>query len=214
MEQKYKDILGGAFVLGVVGLGLKFASEDAEKEYGSAYREGFTIVPATEADFNLVYDMFTQIILGGRRPMGGEQQHIQSSLRQAINSGNCALMVDQSNNQKIGFVWGEPGNLTAGEMGWPGSRPTAAFSRYERMTGFKGFGLGLIPDYRGMDLGLELMDWMKSRARQYGASYIWLGANSDLNNRRMWASRTDVVGEGPNVTFFASDVNNNLFQGR
>ena len=143
-----------------------------------------------------------------------ERMHITNNIRQSIQNGDCVFMVENATNRKIGFVCGMLNSLTEREMAWPMSRPTPLFANYANQRGFQGFGLGLLPEYRGQELGLTMMDWMKNRAIDHGASYIWLGANADLNNRRMWGSRTDIVGDGPNAIFFASDVNRDLFAGR
>jgi hypothetical protein len=215
MEIEKKNIIGFAAVLGVLGLGLKFAADDADREYGSFYREGFSIVPATMGDLDTAVDMMINIILGGRLRGGNhERMHITNNIRQSIQNGDCAFMIEDETGAKVGFVCGISNSLTEREMSWPGSRPTHLFANYANQRGFQGFGLGLLPEYRGAEMGLELMEWMKSRARNHGASYIWLGANADLNNRQMWGSRTDIVGDGPNAIFFASDVNRDLFAGR
>lgn len=213
MEETYKNIVGGALALALAAIGFKIISGNSRKGVHLSNKSGFQIITASQADIDVVFDLFRRIIIGSRPLMGGEENHIKDLLQKSIASGDCALMVDRYNH-KIGFVCGELADLTSREMLRMGCQINPQFEKYDGKKGFKGFGLGLTPEYRGRDLGLNLMEWMKSRARHYGASYIWLGANSDLNNKAMWSTRTDVVGEGKHVTFFAVNVDKDLFQGR
>jgi len=199
MNEEHKNILGGAALLTLIGIGLKRFSRS---RLFSSGREGFTIVTAKDVDFPVIYKLFKEIILKGRNPQGPEKAHIEEGIRLSISSGDCGIMLDRF-NRKMGFVCGEMGSLTIVEMSYARCTPTNAFQNYQGKVGFKGFGLGVIPKYRGLGLGLDLMGWLRDRAVFHNADYVWLGANADLNNKAMWATRTDIVGDGPHVTFFA-----------
>lgn len=202
MNEEHKNILGGAALLTLIGIGLKRLSRS---RLFSSGQEGFAIVTAKKKDFPVVYSLFKEIILRGRNPEGPEKAHIEDAIHSAIDSGDCAIMLDRF-NRKIGFVCGGIGNLTEQEMYYARCTPTNLFQNYQGKVGFKGFGLGVISKYRGLGLGLDLMGWLRDRTIFHNADYVWLGANSDLNNREMWATRTDIVGEGPHITFFAHMV--------
>lgn len=202
MNEEHKNILGGAALLALIGVGLKRLSRI---RLFSSGQEGFAIVTAKKKDFSAVYRLFKEIILKGRNPQGPEREHIENAIRLSIASGDCAIMLDRF-NRKIGFVCGEMGDLTPGEMFHARCMPTPLFQNYQGKIGFKGFGLGVVSKYRGLGLGLDLMGWLRDRTIFHNADYVWLGANADLNNREMWASRTDIVGEGPYITFFAHMV--------